>query len=133
MGFVRFNRGGIRCHRPQPSICFSCWRFLSPSPAAEMNVWLHLRYRNWQDVLQPPGRRDLLCLTRRIVSQNHSGMAVWVRSGCRGPWQKRGARAASPAACWGEGPAPGSSTSGNTRRPGHEDPVGDGLFGPLKY
>lgn len=91
MGFVKFNCGGIRCHRPQPSICFSCWRLLSLSPAAEMNVWLHLGYHNWQDVLQPPGRRDLLYLTYRIVSQSHSGMSMQLSSGGSSPWQKRGA------------------------------------------
>jgi len=96
MGFVRFNCGGRRCHCPQPSICFSYWRFLSPSPAAEMNVWLHPSYRNWQDMLQPPAGRDLLYLPCRIASQSHSGTATRLRSGGSSGVHRR----APPAAWW---------------------------------
>lgn len=91
MGFVRFNCGGLRCHSPQPSICFSCWRLLSLSPAAEMNVWLHLSCWSWQGLLQPPGRRDSLHLSHWVASQSHSGMSTWLHSGGGSPWHKQGA------------------------------------------
>jgi len=139
MGFVRFNCGGRRCHCPQPSICFSYWRFLSPSPAAEMNVWLHPGYRNWQDMLQPPAGRDLLYLPCRIASQSHSGTATRLRSGGSSAWQQRGSPP-STSSCLvavglrvgGDGRALGSWPSGNTRRPGDGDRRGDGRCHPLQ-